>query len=208
MCTMEPHLTQLSKKYKQIPQILLGISSLLFLGTYLFFGRDLVLATKALVISSAISLVILLIFFRYTTKRKDWLILVATVLFGTLTIYFNNDDFIKWRTTIVNVIIALGLIGMFYLKKSPVKMIFAKVLELDLPESEWLRTNLWWAAYMLVMALLNTIIVLLELPNDIWMTFKMIINPAITFILSIALMVYLVRKDRQLKAKAGNDEDK
>ncbi len=199
---MEHPLTELSKKskYQSIPQIILGLGTVLFIAIYLFFDKNLVLATKALVGSAFIALIVSLIFFRHTTKRKDWLILIATVLFGAMTIYFNNDIFIKWRTTIINVIIALGLVGMFYLKKSPIKMIFEKPLELELPESEWLRTNLWWAAYMLVMALLNTVIVLFGLSNDIWMTFKMIINPAITFILAIVLVIYLVRKSRVYKA--------
>lgn len=191
-----------------MPQVLLGICSAFFLGTYLFFGQDLLLATQMLVYSSLGALAILLLFFRRTTKRKEWLILAATIVFGAMTIYFNEGDFIKWRTTIVNVVIAFGLVGMFYLKKSPIKMIFAKTLEIELPESEWLRTNLWWAAYMLLMALLNSVIVLMGLSDDIWMTFKMIVNPALTFILSIVLMVYLVKRSKALKEKAEADHQK
>lgn len=208
MYLMELPLTELSKKskYQAIPQLILGLGTILFIAIYLFFNKDLVLATKALVGCAFIALVVSLIFFRYTTKRKDWLILVATILFGAMTIYFDNDIFIKWRTTIINVVIALGLVGMFYLKKSPIKMIFEKPLELELPESEWLRTNLWWAAYMLMMALLNSIIVLLELSNDIWMTFKMIINPAITFILALTLIIYLVKKSKAYKIEKASIE--
>ena len=184
-----------------MPQILVGICSLFFIATYLFFGFDLLLATKALVYSSAVALVILLLFFRYQTKKNQWLILVATVIFGSLTIVFGDGDFIKWRTTVVNVVIGLSLLGMFYLKKSPVQMLFEKPLEITVPQKEWLRTNIWWAIYMFFMAALNTIIVLFVPSDDIWMTFKMVINPIMTFLLTGGVLVYLSKKSKEYKSQ-------
>lgn len=184
-----------------MPQILVGICSLFFIGTYLFFGFDLLLATKALVYSSAVALVILLLFFRYQTKKNQWLILGATVIFGSLTIVFGDGDFIKWRTTVVNVVIGLSLLGMFYLKKSPAQMLFEKPLEIEVPQKEWLRTNIWWAIYMFFMAALNTIIVLFVPSDDIWMTFKMVINPIMTFLLTGGVLVYLSKKSKEYKSQ-------
>lgn len=184
-----------------MPQILVGICSLFFIATYLFFGFDLLLATKALVYSSAVALVILLLFFRYQTKKNQWLILVATVIFGSLTIVFGDGDFIKWRTTVVNVVIGLSLLGMFYLKKSPAQMLFEKALEITVPQKEWLRTNIWWAIYMFFMAALNTIIVLFVPSDDIWMTFKMVINPIMTFLLTGGVLVYLSKKSKEYKSQ-------
>ena len=184
-----------------MPQILVGICSLFFIATYLFFGFDLLLATKALVYSSAVALVILLLFFRYQTKKNQWLILVATVIFGSLTIVFGDGDFIKWRTTVVNIVIGLSLLGMFYLKKSPAQMLFEKPLEITVPQKEWLRTNIWWAIYMFFMAALNTIIVLFVPSDDIWMTFKMVINPIMTFLLTGGVLVYLSKKSKEYKSQ-------
>lgn len=184
-----------------MPQVLVGICSLFFIGTYLFFGFDLLLATKALVYSSAVALVILGLFFRSQTKKNQWLILGATVVFGTLTIVFGDGDFIKWRTTLVNAVIGLSLLGMFYLKKSPAQMLFEKPLEITVPQKEWLRTNIWWAAYMFFMAGLNTIIVLFVPSDDIWMTFKMVINPIMTFILTAGVLLYLSKKSKIYKAE-------
>ena len=203
---MGQRLKQLSQKSSPVPQLLLGVCTVLFIGAYLLFERDLVFATKILVGSSAVALVIMLAFFRKQVKRNDWLILVATLGFGSLTIAFQDEVFIQWRTTIVNILIAMGLVGMFYFKKSPVKMIFSKALEIELPEKEWLRTNLWWALYMLIMAALNAGIILLGFSSEVWMTFKMVINPAITFILAILLMVYLVRKSKALQAKKALEQ--
>lgn len=193
-------LSRVLSKKSNIPQILLGACTAIFLGTYLFFGRDLVLATKALVYSSAIALLVSGLFFRQSMRRNDWLILSATLIFGTMTIVFDNEVFIQWRTSIVNILIAIGLVGMFYLKKSPIKMIFGKTLDIELPEHEWLRTNLWWAAYMLVMAALNAVIILVGLSSEVWMSFKMVINPLLTFVLAILLMVHLVKKGKHYEA--------
>lgn len=198
---MGQHLKQSSTKSNPIPQLLLGVCTALFLGAYLFFEYDLVFATKVLVASSAVALVVLVLFFRRQTQRKDWLILAATLIFGSMTAFSNDPVFIQWRTTIVNILIAAGLVGMFYLKKSPVKMIFEKALEIELPEKEWLRTNLWWALFMLIMAGLNAGLILWGVTEKQWMTFKMIINPVITFVMAILLMVYLVKKSKALKAK-------
>lgn len=188
-----------------MPQILVGISSLFFIGTYLFFGFNLLLATKALVYSSAVALVILLLFFRYQTKKNQWLILGATVIFGSLTIVFGDGDFIKWRTTLVNIVIGLSLLGMFYLKKSPAQMLFEKPLEITVPQKEWLRTNIWWAAYMFLMAGLNTVIVLFVPSDDIWMTFKMVVNPVMTFVLTAGLLIYLSKKSKVYKAQLAQE---
>lgn len=204
---MGQHLKQSSTKSNPIPQLLLGVCTVLFLGAYLFFEYDLVFATKVLVASSAVALIILVLFFRKQTQRKDWLILAATLIFGSMTAFSNDPVFIQWRTTIVNIVIAAGLVGMFYLKKSPVKMIFEKALEIELPEKEWLRTNLWWALFMLIMAGLNAGLILWGVTEKQWMTFKMIINPVITFVMAILLMVYLVKKSKALKAKKLLVED-
>lgn len=193
-----------------MPQVLVGICSLFFIGTYLFFGFDLLLATKALVYSSAVALVILLLFFRYQTKKNQWLILGATVIFGSLTVVFGDGDFIKWRTTVVNVVIGLSLFGMFYLKKSPAQMLFEKPLEITLPQKEWLRTNIWWGLYMFFMAGLNTIIVLFIPSDDVWMTFKMIVNPVMTFVLTGGVLLYLSKKSKvyklQLEQEAAKEQ--
>ncbi|MHC5226414.1 inner membrane-spanning protein YciB [Ignatzschineria sp. LJL83] len=184
---------------KSMPQILVAISSLFFVGTYLFFGFDLVLSTKALVASSAVVLVILGLFYRQETKKNQWLILAASIAFGSLTIFFGDGDFIKWRTTVVNILIGLTLLGMFYMKKSPAKMLFGKHMDIEVPEKEWLRTNIWWAIYMFFMAALNAVIVLFVPSDDIWMTFKMAVNPVLTFVLMIGALLYLSKKSQSYK---------
>lgn len=184
---------------QSIPQILVAISSLFFVGTYLLFGFDLVLSTKALVYSSTVVLLILGCFFRQETKKNQWLILAASIAFGALTIAFEDGDFIKWRTTIVNILIGLTLLGMFYLKKSPAKMLFGKHMDIEVPEKEWLRTNIWWAIYMFFMAGLNAVIVLFVPSDDIWMTFKMAVNPVLTFVLMIGALLYLSKKSQSYK---------
>lgn len=50
------------------------------------------------------------------------------------------------------------------------------------------------------MAALNAVIILLGLSSEIWMSFKMVINPLLTFVLAILLMVHLVKKGKHYEA--------
>ncbi len=185
-------------------QALIGLCTILFLGAFFLFGHDLIFATEVLLYSSLASTIILLLFYRDKTKGAQWTILITSIIFGAMTVYFESDDFIKWRTTIVNGGIAGLLFVLYHFKKSPLKMLFGTVLELELPEHEWLKTNLMWAGYMVIMGLLNAVIILLQLSDEIWMLFKTIINPAITFVLSLLLLYYLHKRSQLYR---GEEEE-
>lgn len=184
-------------------QALIGLCTILFLGAFFLFDRNLIFATEVLLYSSLISTIILALFYRKKTKGAQWTILITSIIFGAMTVYFESDDFIKWRTSIVNGGIAALLFALYYFKKSPLKMLFAPVLEIELPDEEWLKTNIMWGIYMVVMALLNAGIIILQLSDETWMLFKTIINPAITFGLSLLLLYYLHKRSQIYSAKKG-----
>ncbi len=163
------------------------------------------MATKVLFCATLLSAFISAVFWK-TTKAKDWMIIGATLIFSGLTLYFNNENFIKWRPTVINFVLAIGLFVLYFLKKKPFKHLFS-VLELNLPDKTWLLVNVIWASYLLLSAAINALLVLLEVSDDLWMNYKTFVNPILTFIFMIGLFGYLYKKSKTIEAVDESDKN-
>src|SRR5699024_2009621 len=105
---------------------------------------------------------------------------------------------ILWRSTITSGIIGLGLIVLYFLKKTPLEAILGRPLELTLPKEEWVKVNLIWGIYMLVCALLNAIFVL-AFSHETWVLMKTFVIPGLSFFFMLGLFAYLFQKDKAYK---------
>ncbi len=95
---------------------------------------------------------------------------VFVLLFGGLTLYLNNDLFIKLKPTIVNSLFAAILFTGLARKQSLLKPLLQTVMELT---SEGWRLLTWrWAWYFVVLAILNEI-VWRNFSTDFWISFKL-----------------------------------
>lgn len=84
---------------------------------------------------------------KYRKVEKMTLITFLMVLvFGTLTLVFHNDLFIKWKVTVIYALFALALlISQWVLKKPLVQRMLGK--ELTLPDKVWSNLNLAQAVF-------------------------------------------------------------
>jgi intracellular septation protein len=100
-----------------------------------------------------------------------WISLVLVVVFGGLTLAFQNEAFIKWKPTILYWVFAVSMaFSAFALKKNAIKAMLGE--QLTLPETVWERVNLAWIAFFLVMGVLNLIIAF-NFSTDTWVNFKL-----------------------------------
>lgn len=117
-----------------------------FLPLIVFFAfyklYDIYVASGALIVATALALVFTWI--KYRKVEKMTLITFLMVLvFGTLTLVFHNDLFIKWKVTVIYTLFALALlISQLVLKKPLVQRMLGK--ELTLPDKVWSNLNLAW----------------------------------------------------------------
>ncbi|CAI0813787.1 MULTISPECIES: septation protein A [Serratia] len=165
-----------------------------FLPLIVFFAfyklYDIYVASGALIVATALALVFT--WFKYRKIEKMTLITFLMVLvFGTLTLVFHNDLFIKWKVTIIYSLFALALlISQLVLKKPLVQRMLGK--EITLPDRVWNNLNLAWAVFFLACGLAN-IYVAFWLPQSVWVNFKVFGLTALTLIFTLLSGVYIYR---------------
>lgn len=179
-----------------IPQAALGLTSVAFLLGFFFGGKDLIFATKVLLGAGVVAAVACAVFWRQT-NWKTWGMLGSLLIFSGLTVYFDNESFIKWRPTVINAVLCIGLAVMYYSKTMPFKYLFAKHLELDLPDSVWLRQNIIWMVYFFISGLINTALVVFNISNEGWVIYKTIIGPILATLFSVIMIANLYRESKR-----------
>jgi intracellular septation protein len=147
------------------------------------------------------------IFYYKITKQKipakQWVIFGLIVVFGGLTIYLQNDAFLKWKVTIVNVFFAIALlVSDLLFKKNIIKEFLGE--SLTLPEHIWTRLNLAWSLFFLFCAGLNYYVAF-NYPIDTWVNFKVFGLTGLMFLFSITSILLLYK---YLPQEEEDDSDK
>lgn len=101
------------------------------------------------------------------------------LVFGGLTLYLQNDTFIKLKPTIVNLLFATILLGGLAFGKSLLAYVFDAAFQLD--DAGWKKLTLRWGLFFIVLAILNEV-VWRNYSNDTWVAFKVWGVMPITFL--------------------------
>ena len=104
------------------------------------------------------------------------------LLFGGLTIYFDNDIFFKMKPTIINVLFAVILYGGILVNKPLLKYLLGAALKLE--EAGWKILTQRWIGFFIALAVLNEIVWRTQ-STDIWVNFKVFGILPITFIFTM-----------------------
>lgn len=109
----------------------------------------------------------------YVLVRKLAILPLVTcgfvLVFGGLTIWLNNDLFIKLKPTIINILFSGILFTGLALKKYFLQIVMGEVIQLDL--QGWHKLTVRWACFFLVLAVLNEV-VWRNFSTDTWVSFK------------------------------------
>jgi intracellular septation protein len=143
------------------------------------------LATAVAILATAIQVVYLLLR-RRKVEHMLWLSLAIIVVMGGLTIYFHDEDFIKWKPTILYW--ALGLVMLVEqigLKTNLMRKAMEK--HITLPDSVWARVSLAWILFFLVLGTLNLFAAFVVFKGDTeaWVKFKIFGAPVLTLVFVI-----------------------
>ena len=101
------------------------------------------------------------------------------LIFGGLTIYFNDETFIKMKPTIINAVFAIILYGGIIFKKPLLKYLLGAALKLE--EEGWKILTQRWIAFFIALAVLNEVVWRTQ-TTDLWVNFKVFGILPITFI--------------------------
>ncbi|MGL4796317.1 MAG: septation protein A, partial [Aeromonas jandaei] len=164
------------------------IPLIVFFAVYKFY--DIYMATGALVVVTGLQLAYSWIRYRKVEKMQLFTFLLVG-FFGGLTVFFHDDTFIKWKVTVINALFALGLlISRYGFGKNLIKQMLAK--ELQAPDAIWDRVNLGWAGFFAVCGLLN-LYVAFNMPQEMWVNFKVFGLLGMTLVFTLLSGVYLYR---------------
>lgn len=159
-----------------------------FAITFFASGRDFMLATVVLVAASAAALLLGFI----VEKRLAPLPLMAgglALVFGGLTLWFNDPVFVKVKVTIVNLLFAGLLLGGVALGKNPVKSLLGD--SLTLPDAAWRTLTIRYGLYFVAVALANEFVWRTQ-TDDTWVAFRIAMLPA-ALIFSLAQAPFLMK---------------
>ncbi len=155
----------------------------------LYKMHDIYIATGALIVATVIQLLILWVLYKKVEKMQ--LITAAlVVVFGAMTLFFQDDNFIKWKVTIVYVLFAAGLLITHLMNKPLIKGMLSK--EISLPEKIWRNINHAWVAFFALLAAAN-IIIAYRMPLDVWVNFKVFGLMALTLLYTLATGLYVYK---------------
>ncbi|MDR7342609.1 intracellular septation protein [Pantoea alhagi] len=151
---------------------------------------DIYVASGALIAATGLALVASWFLYRKLEKMALFTFALVTV-FGTLTLVFHNDEFIKWKVTVIYTLFALALLfSQLFMEKPLIQSMLGK--ELVLPQHAWRKLNMAWALFFLACGLAN-IYVAFWLSQAFWVNFKVFGLTGLTLLFTLLSGVYIYR---------------
>ncbi|MDP3702155.1 MAG: septation protein A [Hylemonella sp.] len=141
---------------------------LLFFSAYKL--HDIYVATAVLMAATVLQTAIM-----YAIDRKlqtlQKITLALILVFGALTLFLQDERFIKWKPTVLYAAMAVALaIALWAMKKNFLKMLLGS--QLELPDPVWMRLNVAWIVYCAFMAALNGYVAAVY-STEAWVNFKL-----------------------------------
>lgn len=115
---------------------------------------------------------------------------IVVLIFGGLTLYLQDDTFIKMKPTIVNLLFAGTLLGGLAFGQSLLRYVFGDVYKLK--EQGWTTLTWRWGLFFLLLAVLNELI-WRNFSTDMWVAFKVWGIMPLTIVFSMAQLPVLTR---------------
>ncbi len=115
---------------------------------------------------------------------------IVVVVFGGLTLWLQNDTFIKMKPTIIYLLFGGTLIGGLAFGRSFLGYMFDSVFRLT--DEGWRKLTFRWGLFFLGLAILNEI-VWRSVSTDTWVTFKVFAILPITFVFTLTQMPLINR---------------
>lgn len=152
-------------------------------------GAPIFMATAAFMVAMALSLVVSFVLMR-SLPIMPLITGVVVLVFGGLTLYLQNDTFIKMKPTIVNLLFGGTLLAGLAFGKSLLAYVFDSAFQIT--ETGWKILTFRWALFFLFLALLNEV-VWRTTSTDFWVAFKVWGVLPITLIFAFAQVTVLSR---------------
>jgi intracellular septation protein len=130
--------------------------------------------------------------FRYRkVETMQWITLALILVMGGATILLHDEQFIKWKLSIIEWLFGLAFLGSQFIGKKPfVERMMSKTL--TLPDFVWRRLNLMWGCFFISVGFIN-VYVMYHYTTDQWVTFKTFGVPGLMVVFIVLQMAFLYK---------------
>ncbi|MBB4350988.1 MULTISPECIES: septation protein A [Rhizobiaceae] len=163
-------------------------------------GGPLLIATALFMVATVISLVISKIVFKHLPVMP-FVSGVVVMVFGGLSIWLQDETFIKMKPTIVNTLFGVVLLGGLFFGKSLLGYVFNAAFNLD--AEGWKKLTLRWGIFFLFLAVLNEV-VWRNFSDEAWVNFKVWGTMPITILFTLSQMPLIMRHTVQDTVAEGD----
>jgi intracellular septation protein len=170
---------------------------ILFFLVFKFFG---VYAATASAIAATIAQVVWVKWRHGKVDTMLWVSLGIIVVFGGATLLLHDETFIKWKPTVLYWFFATALLfSRALLGKNLIRSLLEE--KMTLPDPVWHNLNLAWAAFFVVLGLVN-LYVAFNYTLSAWVNFKLFGATSMMFIF-ILLQALMLSKYIEEDKKGG-----
>ena len=135
------------------------------------------------------------------TEPMQWVSLAIIVVFGGATLLAHNENFIKWKPTVLYWVMgAVLLIGQLVFNKNFIRTLMGT--QIQLPDPVWKNLNWGWTGFFAVMGALN-LWVAFNFDTDTWVNFKLFGGMGLMIVFVIAQAIYLSRHVKEEEPDAA-----
>jgi intracellular septation protein len=128
---------------------------------------------------------------------------VIVLVFGGLTLYLQDETFIKLKPTIVYSMFAVLLLAGLLFRKPVLELLFGPVFTLT--AEGWRKLTLRWTVFFIAMAVVNEL-VWRNFSTDAWVSFKAFGFLPLTFLFALAQVPLLQRHGEPPAAETADPE--
>ncbi|WP_127521272.1 septation protein A [Mesorhizobium sp. Z1-4] len=164
-------------------------------------GGPLFVATALFMTAVAVSLVVSW----FLTRTIPIMPLVSGVIvfvFGALTLWLQDETFIKMKPTIVNTLFGVVLLGGLAFGKSLLGYVFDSAFKLD--AEGWTKLTWRWGFFFFFLAIANEV-VWRNFTTDFWVAFKVWGIMPITFLFTVSQMPLIMKHSIEDKAAEAGE---
>lgn len=191
-----------------------------FLPVIIFFvsykmTSNLILATTLIVGSCVVATIAEAIITKKLSRMQVFLVF-AVLIFGVPTILLKDPSIIKWKVTVVNMILATAIFFFqFILKKNPFALLLGK--ELPIPDKAFATLSVYWMVFFFFSGMLNIVIafylpdlfgITKEYAEELWVDYKTFGNSIINVIFALFTGFVLIKKYPELLKNDNNLNNK
>ncbi len=161
---------------------------LLFFIAYKLY--DIYVATAVVIVATTIQVSYTWLRYR-KVETMQWITLGLILVMGGATLLLHNEQFIKWKLSIIEWLFGLLFLGSQFIGKTTfVEKMMSKTLKL--PDFVWRRLNVMWGTFFLSVGFIN-VYVMYNFSTDEWVTFKTFGVPGLMLVFILLQMVFLYK---------------